>query len=117
VDTLNGRRDVLERFLTATAKGWEFAYHNQEKAVDLLVKEFPNLKREDELEAVGTMLRYAFNDNTRKFGWGAMDPAVWQEQIDLHAELKQFSKRVPKAEEVMTLDILKATDAARPKLG
>jgi NitT/TauT family transport system substrate-binding protein len=117
LDTLNGRRDVLDRFLSATAKGWEFAYNNHEKAVDLLVKEFPNLKRDDELEAVGTMLKYAFNDNTKKFGWGAMDPVVWQEQIDLHAELKQFSKRVPKVDEVMTLDILKATDAARPRLG
>jgi NitT/TauT family transport system substrate-binding protein len=117
VDTLRGKREVLEKFLRATARGWEYAYNNREKAVDLLVNEFPNLKRDDELEAVGTMLRYAFNDNTKSNGWGAMDPAVWQEQIDLHAELKQFSKRVPKVDEVITLDILKATEATRPKLG
>jgi NitT/TauT family transport system substrate-binding protein len=46
-----------------------------------------------------------------------MDPAVWQEQIDLHDELKQFSKRVPKVDEVMSLDVLRATESARPKLG
>ena len=46
-----------------------------------------------------------------------MDPAVWKDQIDLYAELGQFSKRVPKVEEVMTLDVLNATAGARPKLG
>jgi len=115
--TLQAKADLLQKFVRATAKGWEYAYHNHEKAVDLLVREFPNLIRDDELEAAGTMLNYAFNDHTRKNGWGAMDPAVWQEQIDLHAELQQFTKRVPKLDEVMTLDILQATEGARPKLG
>ena len=86
-------------------------------AVDLLVKEFPNLNKADELEAAPVMLKYAFNESTIKNGWGAMDPANWQEQIELHADLKQFTKRVPKVDEVMTLDILKATADARPKLG
>jgi NitT/TauT family transport system substrate-binding protein len=117
VQTLQTKADVLQRFLRATAKGWGYAYNNREKAVDLLIKEFPNLKKDDELEAAGTMLKYAFNDNTKNNGWGAMDPAVWQEQIELHAELKQFAKRVPKLDEVMTLDLLKATEPSRPKLG
>jgi NitT/TauT family transport system substrate-binding protein len=46
-----------------------------------------------------------------------MDPAIWQDQINLYAELGQFSKRTPKLEEVMTLDILKMTADARPKIG
>jgi NitT/TauT family transport system substrate-binding protein len=117
VQSLQTKADVLNKFVRATARGWEYAYNNRQKAVDLLIEEFPNLKKDDELDAVGTMLKYAFNENTMKNGWGAMDPTVWQEQIDLHAELKQFTKRVPKVDEVMTLDILKATEAARPKLG
>src|SRR5262245_42418486 len=117
VQTLQSKADLMQKFLRATAKGWGYAYNNREKAVDLLIKEFPNLRKDDELEAVGTMLNYAFNDNTKNNGWGAMDPAVWQEQIDLHAELKQFTKRVPKLDEVMTLEMLKATESSRPKLG
>jgi NitT/TauT family transport system substrate-binding protein len=46
-----------------------------------------------------------------------MDPAVWQDQIKLYSDLGQFTKRTPKLEEVMTLDILKATADARPKIG
>ena len=40
-----------------------------------------------------------------------------QEQIDLYASLGQFTKRTPKVDEVMTLDVLKATDAGRPRIG
>ena len=117
VDTIKNKADALQKFVTASAKGWEYAYNNHAAAVDLLIKEFPNLKKDDELEALPIMLKYAFNANTKAKGWGIMDPAVWQDQIDQHADLKQFTKRVPKVDEVMTLDILNATAAGRPKLG
>lgn len=117
VQTLQTKAEIVAKFVRATAKGWEYAYNNHEKAVDFLVKEFPNLNKADELEAAPVMLKFAFGDNTKRNGWGAMDPAIWKEQIDLHADLGQFSKRVPKVEEVMTLDILNATAAARPKIG
>lgn len=116
-DTLKNKADMLAKFVRATGKGWAYAYANQEKAVDFLVKEFPNLKREDEIDAAKVMMQYAFTDSTKANGWGAMDPKVWQEQIDLYAELGQFSKRTPKLDEVMTLDVLNATADARPKLG
>ncbi len=117
VDTLTKNPEMLAKFLRATSKGWAFARGEPEKAVDYLVKEFPNLDRADELDAAKVMLQYAFSDKTKTEGWGAMDPAVWQEQIALYAELGQFSKRVPKVDEVMTLDILKMTADGRVKLG
>ena len=115
-DTLQKRGDLLAKFLAATGKGWAFAHANRDKAVEFLVKEFPNLKAADERAAADVMMKYAFSAKTAADGWGTMDPAVWQEQIDLHAQLGQFTKRVPKLDEVMTMDILKATAALRPKL-
>jgi NitT/TauT family transport system substrate-binding protein len=117
VDTLAKKPEILAKFLRATSKGWAFARGEPEKAVDYLVKEFPNLDRADELDAARVMLQYAFSDGTKTEGWGAMDPAVWQDQISLYADLGQFSKRVPKLDEVMTLDILKMTADGRAKLG
>ena len=91
---------------------------NRDEAVDLLVKEYPNLKREDERVAARRDARAtASATHAQAKGWGAMDPAVWQEQIALYAELGQFTARTPKLDEVMTLDILKATADARPKIG
>jgi NitT/TauT family transport system substrate-binding protein len=115
--TLQTNKDALVKFVRATGKGWEYAHANREKAVDFLVKEFPNLNKKDEMAAIDVMLSFAFNNNTKANGWGAMDPQVWKEQIDLYAQLGQFSKRVPTVDEVMTLDILNATGNARPRIG
>ena len=113
--TLQSQPQVLAGFLRATARGWQYADANREKAVDLLVAEYPNLKKEDELVGLEAMLRYSFGEATKAKGWGTMDPAIWQEQIDLYARLGQFTARTPKVEDVMTLDILKASEAARAK--
>lgn len=116
-DTLQSKAELLAGFLRAAGRGWAYAKENPEKAVDLLVKEYPNLVQPDELEAAGIMLSYEFTDRTKTFGWGSFDPAVWQEQIDMQDELKQFSAAKPKLEQVMTTAILDATKDTRPKLG
>ena len=82
-------------------------------ACTLLVKEYPNLKREDERAAVDVMVEYAFGGLAQTQGWGAMDPAVWQAQIDTYAQLGQFTARTPKVEDVIWLEGLKATAALR----
>jgi NitT/TauT family transport system substrate-binding protein len=115
--TLSTRADVLAKFVRATAKGWQYAYDNRASAVDLLVKEFPNLERADELAAADVMLKFVFNGNTKTNGWGAMDRDVWNEQIEQYAALGQFSKRVPTLADVASFDVLEATSGARPHIG
>jgi len=113
--TIQTRPDVLQKFLRATARGYAYANANREAATDLLIKEYPNLVRADEKVGIDAMMDYAFNDLTKANGWGTMDPAVWQEQITLYSILGQFSKRTPKLDEVMTMDILNAARDARVK--
>lgn len=108
-DTIKNKPELLQRFLRATARGWAYANKNRDAAVDLLIKEYPNLNGPDERLAVDSLMSFAYNDLTNKNGWGTMDKGVWQEQIDQYAALGQFTKRVPKVEEVMTMDILTAT--------
>jgi NitT/TauT family transport system substrate-binding protein len=116
-ETIQTKGDVLARFLRASARGWGFAYANRDRAIEFLVKQYPNLVAADERAAADVMLDYAFDEHTRQGGYGTMEPAVWQDQIDLYASLGQFTKRTPKRDEVMTLDILAATADARPRLG
>ena len=115
--TLETKAEMVNGFVRASAKGWAYAAANKEKAVEMLLKEYPNFSLTDEMEAAGVMLSYVFNENTKAHGWGAMDTAVWDNQIKLYSDLGQFSKRTPAVNEVMTLDHLKATDAARPRIG
>src|SRR6478736_2650247 len=47
-DTIKTKGDQLAKFLRATGKGWAYAHANRDKAVEHLVKEFPNLVAADE---------------------------------------------------------------------
>ncbi len=58
--TLKTKADVLAKFLRASGKGWAYASANRDKAVEHLVKEFPNLVAADEREALDVMLQYSF---------------------------------------------------------
>ncbi len=113
--TLQEHGKELAAFLRATSRGWQYAQANPDAATALLVKEYPNLVLDDERVALDVMLKYSFGDLTKTQGWGAMDPAVWQEQISLYSQLGQFTAKTPKLDDVMTLDVLKATASARVK--
>ena len=114
-DMIEKRPDVLQRFMRATARGWAYANKNRDAATDLLIKEYPNLNGPDERGAIDSLMSYAYSAQTQVNGWGTMDRTVWQEQIQQYADLGQFTKRVPKVEEVMTMDILNATRDYRLK--
>ncbi len=116
-DTIEKKSDMLIAFTRAVSKGWEYALNNTEKTVDFLVKEYPNLKHDDEVAGSKALLKFAFNANTKANGWGVFDPAVWAEQIKMYDDLKQFSAGPPKLEDVITTKILDATKANRPKIG
>ncbi len=116
-ETLKTKADLIAKYLRASAKGWAYAHANRDQAVAFLVKEYPNLIAADEREALDVMLSFSFGPQTKAEGWGTMDAAVWQQQIDLYAALGQFTKRTPKLSEVMTLDVLKMTADARPRIG
>ncbi|MFI5033591.1 MAG: ABC transporter substrate-binding protein [Reyranellales bacterium] len=116
-DTIAKKPEMLDGFLRAQGRGYAFAQKDPEKAADLLIKEYPNFKRDDELDGLKVLLKFAFNENTKANGWGAFEPKVWQDQIALYDDLKQFSAGAPKLDDVITTKILDATKDARPKIG
>ena len=116
-EMLGDHSDALAAFLTGSARGWGFVRENPEAAVDHLVAEYPNLDRDSELEAVHAVLGFSFNDVTAAAGWAAMNPENWQAQIDVYDQLDQFEEETPTLDDVMTLDILNATEAVRMQVG
>ena len=46
-----------------------------------------------------------------------MNPANWQARIDSYAELGQFKGETPTVDDVMTTDILSATESLRKQIG
>jgi NitT/TauT family transport system substrate-binding protein len=116
-DTLKDQSDLLARFTKATAKGWAYAAENLPQAARDVTKMDPSLKAED-IEAAGkVLLPFAFNEETATNGWGAMDPAVWKQQIDLYDRLGQFKGHTPTLDDVVDMSVLEATAGDRPKIG
>ncbi|MFK8035848.1 MAG: ABC transporter substrate-binding protein [Hyphomicrobiales bacterium] len=115
--TLADHGDKVEAMIRAIAKGWGWVHDNPEKAVDFLVERYPNLDKASELKAVGLIVDFSFNSNTAAGGWGTMTKENWQAQIDAYDALGQFESGTPKLDDMMTLSVLEATAASRPKYG
>lgn len=109
--------DQVRGMLRAIARGWGWVHDNPEEAVEILVKRYPNLNRENELKTVGMVLDYSFNAETAARGWGTMTRENWQDQIDTYDQLGQFEKAAPGLDDVMTLTVLDEIAAARPTYG
>ena len=116
-EMLDKHSDTLTSYLRGSARGWDYARRNPEEAVDALVAAYPNLDRASELEAVGPVLGFSFNEVTAQHGWGAMNRDNWAAQIEIYAKLDQFQGDVPTVDDVMTLSILEAASDARVKAG
>ena len=101
-------RDVLAGFLRAAGQGLAWADKNRDEAVDILVKEYPNLDRADERGAADVMLTYSFDAQRRARAGGRWTPRSGRSRSRCTAS-SASSRPAPKVEEVITLDILKAT--------
>jgi NitT/TauT family transport system substrate-binding protein len=110
---LSSQRDLVDKWLAATAKGWAYAKDNLKEAAEMVVKLQPTLKAEDIAAQGEVLLKYAYNDATTKNGWGTMDSEVWQSQLDMWSQLGQFKGTPPKLEDITTFDVLDATKDAR----
>ncbi|MFS7877459.1 MULTISPECIES: ABC transporter substrate-binding protein [Streptomyces violaceusniger group] len=115
--TIEKRPKMLQGFVEATARGYEYAHAHLDEAVEMLVKKYPGLKKESQFKASEVLLKLIFTEATAKGGWGAMSRDVWQQQISQYTRLKQFTSKPPTVDKVMTTDVLRATAASRPKLG
>jgi NitT/TauT family transport system substrate-binding protein len=116
-DTLANHAEALAKFVDAAARGWGYAKEHTDEAVDILVEAYPNLDKAAELEAAPMVIDFSFGDTTKANGWGQMTTENWQAQIDIYAKLDQFQGKTPAVDEVMTLEILKMTEATRKEVG
>jgi NitT/TauT family transport system substrate-binding protein len=104
-DTLKKHPDVIAKVLAGSAKGWGWAADHPEEAVDSVLKYSKDLKRDFELRQLKLILPFVFTEATKEKGWGWMEPAVWQEAIDIYGTLGLMKNPVT-PNDSMTQDIL-----------
>jgi NitT/TauT family transport system substrate-binding protein len=116
-ETLAEHRDKVEAMIRVSAKGWGWVHDNPQQAVEILVERYPNMDIEAEKKAVSLITAFSFNANTATGGWGTMNAANWQAQIDIYDQLGQFEGGAPKLEDLVDFSVLEATAADRPTYG
>jgi NitT/TauT family transport system substrate-binding protein len=117
--TLKNDSRQLDEFIAATARGWAYAAAHPDEAVTDVLKLYPNagLDRAAQLASLQVLVsQFMSSSYTAEHGWGAMDPAIWQQQLTMWNQLGQFHGSVPTVDQVMTTSVLNATASARPKL-
>ncbi len=104
---LRERRDVLVRFVSASARGWLYARDHPDEAIDHLLKMTTGLNRQSELRTWEEVVRggYLTSVTTKQHGWGYMDPKVWQDLTDTMRALGQIPRPVS-VDEIMTDDLV-----------
>lgn len=112
-DTIKNNKKMLEGFVTACGKGWEYAFAHREEAVDIVMKSIQGLKKEVEVTTVKLMEPFTWNEATKQHGFAIMDLSRWQDQIKTYDDLKLLKGSVQPTD-VATLDILNGSPD-RPK--
>lgn len=118
---LDSDGDKAAAFLRAVARGWAFAKSDPEAAARIFVDAYPNSEGKSTIESIveaqETLFPFMWTETSETGGYGAMDTAAWQEQLDLWEQTGQFDRGdVPTVEEVMTTDVLDATRDDRTAL-
>lgn len=102
---LRDRKDVLARFLAASARGWMYAAQHPEESIDILLRHTTGLDRALELKTWQNEIPFLTSIETKQHGWGWMDAQVWKDLSEVYMTLNETSRPV-QVEEVMTNEIV-----------
>jgi NitT/TauT family transport system substrate-binding protein len=92
------RPEVVQRFLRASLKGWKYAIDNQAEAVDITMKQSPNLKKEHQTIMMREVAKLMTWGASKERGVGYLDPKAAEFTMNFLLENKQLTKPVPLAE-------------------
>lgn len=114
---LKNKPKLLASYLAATARGWQYAAQHPDEAVTDVMKLYSGLNRSEQIASLKVLTsEFMGSADTAAHGWGAMDSAVWQQQITMWNQLGQFHNGAPALDKVMTTSVLDATAGQRPKI-
>jgi NitT/TauT family transport system substrate-binding protein len=110
---LRERRDLVTRFVSASAKGWMYAREQPAEAADTVIRRTTGLDRSIEFRTLQNQIPYMTSIVTKQRGWGYMEPKVWSDLIDTYRSLDQIPRAVA-VDEVATNEFIEM--AKTPKV-
>ncbi len=114
---IENNADILAKFISAVAKGWEWTHANQEQAVKTLVNSYDGIDLGWEMKTIDLIMQMSFDADTAQDGWGTFSPDKLEQILVLFDRIGQYKGGRPALNDVYTDKILKMTASARPKIG
>ena len=102
---LKGRGDVVRRFLAATFRGYQFAFENPQKALDLLLQDHPLLDREVVTGEFTEVRKLVLTEDTKARGIGWISREKMEKTRDFVTQHFKLEKVVP-VEDLYTTEYL-----------
>lgn len=93
-ETLAKRPEMVRRFLTATLRGYAYAFKNTQAAADMFIKRFPESNRDLSLAQWTVSTEHVLTDRTRTNGLGYIERAKMQHTLDLIAKYQEVKQNV-----------------------
>ncbi len=90
-DTLNNDKEMVQKFLKATTKGYEYSIDNPEDAVESLLKENPEIDKTIAVESQKYLAKEYKADANR---WGEMKDSVWSNYSNWMYEKKLIENKL-----------------------
>ncbi|MFR2173733.1 MAG: ABC transporter substrate-binding protein [Clostridium fessum] len=94
-DTLKNKPEMVEKFLAATEKGYEYAIENPDESAEILLKYTPDSSPEL-LQKSQEYLADKYMEDTDQ--WGVMKDEVWDNYTDFMVEYGVIDKAIPAAD-------------------
>ena len=114
---IDNNAEILAKFISAVAKGWEWSHANREKSVKILADSYDGISLDWELKTIDLVMKMSFDAETARAGWGTFNPDTLEEILALFDRIGQYENGRPDLKDVYTDKILKMTDNSRPRIG
>jgi len=90
-DTINNNAGLVEHFLRATLRGWQYAIENQEEAIDITLKYATDRTKGHESYMLQTSIPLIHTGDS-PIGW--MEKARWEQVQDILLQQKILDKKI-----------------------
>lgn len=98
--------DLVERFVRATIKSWNYAVNHPEETLEAFIAKYPDLNRDDERKQVLGVIDLMQSEYTKEHGYGYQSEEKWKATQDLLIEQGVIDERID-INEVYTNEFLK----------
>ena len=75
---LANNRTLIEKFLAASFKGWDYAKANPQEAIEIVLKYNPELKADEQQQQLKGVLSLIYGKNTTNHGLGFIDQSEYE---------------------------------------